>query len=149
MAVSFYPILLTSKPFGVGSYEITMDEIMKSLKRMKVGKAVRYDRVSSEMLRDGGSGKLADQFLDKCWESHRVPNDWCKAVIVPLYKRKGSLQVCTNYRSISLLSVVGKLYAKILIENVVNETESKIWDVQAGFRKGWDQIFSLRNIVFS
>ncbi|GBP55009.1 hypothetical protein EVAR_34484_1 [Eumeta japonica] len=33
--------------------EITMDESIKALKRMKVGKATGYDRVWSEMLRDG------------------------------------------------------------------------------------------------
>ncbi|GBP71600.1 hypothetical protein EVAR_10813_1 [Eumeta japonica] len=40
--------------------EITMNEIMKALKRMNVGKAAGYDRVSSEMLRGerwGHSGK--------------------------------------------------------------------------------------------
>ncbi|GBP93213.1 hypothetical protein EVAR_46934_1 [Eumeta japonica] len=33
--------------------QITMDKIMKALKRMKVGKAAEYDRVSSEILRSG------------------------------------------------------------------------------------------------
>ncbi|GBP43766.1 hypothetical protein EVAR_28941_1 [Eumeta japonica] len=41
--------------------EITTDEIMKALKRMKVGKAVGYDRVSSEMLRGGGEGEKVKQ----------------------------------------------------------------------------------------
>ncbi|GBP52396.1 hypothetical protein EVAR_4679_1 [Eumeta japonica] len=85
--------------------EITMDEIMKALKRTKVGKAAVYDRVSSEMLRGGGCimGSLLHQFFNKCWKSHRVPNDRWKAVIVPLYKGKGSRHVCINYRIISLL----------------------------------------------
>ncbi|GBP92231.1 hypothetical protein EVAR_64414_1 [Eumeta japonica] len=34
--------------------EITMNEIMKALKRMKVGKAAGYDELLSEMLRGGG-----------------------------------------------------------------------------------------------
>lgn len=76
-----------------------------------------------------------------------MPEDWRKAVLVPLYKGKGSQQEPKNYRGISLLSIVGKLYAKALIERVMNETDKKIWDVQAGFRKGMgcmDQVFSLR-----
>jgi hypothetical protein len=85
-----------------------------------------------------------------CWTNGQVPKDWCKAVIVPLYKGKGSQQECKNYRGISLLSVIGKLYAKILIERVVKETNDKIWDVLAGFCKGMgctDQVFSLRCIT--
>ncbi|GBP15357.1 hypothetical protein EVAR_80537_1 [Eumeta japonica] len=48
--------------------EITMDEIMKALKRMKVGKAAGYDKVSSEMLRSGGRivASLLYQLFNKC-----------------------------------------------------------------------------------
>ena len=40
-----------------------------------------------------------------------MPEDWRSAVIVPLYKGKGEKSECKNYRGISLLSVVGKIYA--------------------------------------
>lgn len=132
--------------------EISTEEIMKAMKSMKMGKAAGFDRVSAEMLRAGGGVvvSLLCLLFNVCWRDGRVPEDWCKAVIVPLYKGRGSSQDCKNYRGISLLSVVGKLYAKILIERVVQKTEGKMWDVQAGFRKGMgcvDQIFSLRNIA--
>ncbi|KAI5644408.1 reverse transcriptase (RNA-dependent DNA polymerase) domain-containing protein [Phthorimaea operculella] len=132
--------------------EIEMDEIVKALKSMKYGKAAGYDRVSVEMPK-AGEGVVASQLyllFNLCWRSGRVPSDWCKAVIVPLYKGKGSQLDCKNYRGISLLSVVGKLYAKVLIERVVKETDEKVWDAQAGFRKGMgctDQVFSLRCIA--
>ncbi|GBP61990.1 Oxysterol-binding protein-related protein 9 [Eumeta japonica] len=72
--------------------EITMNEIMNGLKRIKVGKAAGYDRVSSEILKDGTAivASLLYQPFNKCWKSHRVPNDWCKSVIVLLYQGKGS-----------------------------------------------------------
>ncbi|KAI5640894.1 reverse transcriptase (RNA-dependent DNA polymerase) domain-containing protein [Phthorimaea operculella] len=136
----------------VNESEIEMDEIVKALKSMKSGKAAGYDRVSVEMLK-AGEGVVASQLyllFNLCWKSGRVPSDWCKAVIVPLYKGKGSQLDCKNYRGISLLSVVGKLYAKVLIERVVKETDEKVWDAQAGFRKGMgctDQVFSLRCIA--
>ncbi|KAI8428678.1 hypothetical protein MSG28_007400 [Choristoneura fumiferana] len=90
------------------------------------------------------------QFGESMVISCTKEGDWCKAVIVPLYKGKGSQQDCKNYRGISLLSVVGKLYAKVIIERVMTETDERIWDVQAGFRKGMgctDQVFSLRCIA--
>ena len=46
-----------------------------------------------------------------------VPGDWIKAVIIPIFK-KGSRLDCANYRGISLLSVVGKVFGRILNERV-------------------------------
>ncbi|CAG4947222.1 unnamed protein product [Parnassius apollo] len=91
--------------------EIRVDEIMKAMKSMKAGKAAGYDRVSLEMLR-AGEGVVAGllyTLFNMCWELKRVPGDWCKAVIVPIYKGKGSERDCKNYRGIGLLSIVGKL----------------------------------------
>ena len=39
------------------------------------------------------------------------------AVIAPIYK-KGNRKECSNYRGISLLSVVGKFYASVLVDRV-------------------------------
>ena len=47
-----------------------------------------------------------------------VPEDQRSAVIVPLYKGKGERSEFTNYRGISLLSVVGKICAVILVDRV-------------------------------
>ena len=46
-----------------------------------------------------------------------VLEDWRSAVIVPLYNDKGERSECSNYRGISLLSVVGKIYTGILVES--------------------------------
>ena len=43
-----------------------------------------------------------------------VLEDWRSAVIVPLYKGKEEGTECKSYRGISMLSVVGKIYAGIV-----------------------------------
>ena len=56
---------------------------------------------------------------------------------------------CRNYRDISLLSVVGKIYAEILVDRVHKVTEGLIDDRQGEFRAGSgyvDQIFTLKQI---
>ena len=52
--------------------------------------------------------------------------DWRGACIVPLYKGKGDKCECSNSRGISLLSVVGKLYGRVLIERARAGTECAI-----------------------
>ena len=53
---------------------------------------------------------------------------------------------CRNFRGISLLSVVGKVYGRILINRIKHKTENVIAVVQNGFRRGrgfTDQFFLL------
>ena len=47
-----------------------------------------------------------------------MPEDWRPAVIVPPYMGKGERTEVKNYRGISLLNVVGKIYAGILVESI-------------------------------
>ena len=50
------------------------------------------------------------------FESGVVPEDWRSAVIVPLHKGKGKRTKCSNYRGISLLRAVRKIYLGILVD---------------------------------
>lgn len=43
---------------------------------------------------------------------------WVSACVVPLYRGKGDRHKCTCFRGISLLSVVGKVYDKVLIKRI-------------------------------
>ena len=71
-------------------------------------------------------------------------------MIVPLFKGKGERTECKNYRGISWLSMVGKIYAGILVGRVRRVTRGLIDDgEQGGFRAGRgcvDQIFTLNQI---
>ena len=49
------------------------------------------------------------------WRHEAIPQDFKDASIIHLYKRKGNPQVCDNHRGISLLSIAGKILAKILL----------------------------------
>ena len=78
-----------------------------------------------------------------------VPEDLKYAVIDLVYKGKGERTECKNYRGISLLSVVGKIYAGILVDRFLRVTGGLIDDEQAGFMAGRgcvDQIFTLKQI---
>ncbi len=55
-----------------------------------------------------------------------MPEDWRRAIIVPLYKGKGKREECNNYRGISLLSVPGKIYGRILSERMMKITDKSV-----------------------
>ena len=64
-----------------------------------------------------------------------VPMDWRGACIVPLYKGKGDKCECSNSRGISLLSVLDKLFGRVMIKRVRAGTECAIGEEQCGFRQ--------------
>lgn len=58
-----------------------------------------------------------------------------KARLIPIYK-KGIRLECSNYRGIHLLSVVEKVYARVLNDRVKLMTADTVMDEQGGFRAG-------------
>ena len=76
-------------------------------------------------------------------------SDWKNAVVVPVPK-KGDLKCCDNWRGISLLDVVGKLFARIIQERLQSLAEKVLAESQCGFRKGRgcsDMIFVARQLL--
>ena len=58
------------------------------------------------------------RLFNVCFMLSIVPVDWVIACMVPLYKGKGDTYECSNFRGISLLSVVGKVYGRVLINRI-------------------------------
>ena len=89
-------------------------------------------------MKEGG-----DMVVDWIWslcnmafESGAVPEDWRSAVTVPLYKGKGEMTECKNFRGISLSTMVGEIYAGALVDRFCRVTGGLIDDEQGGFRTG-------------
>ena len=62
------------------------------------------------------------------WRKEAIPQEFKDASIIHLYKRKGNPQVCDNHRGISLLSIAGKILAKILLNrlNIISITRTMV-----------------------
>ena len=122
---------------------ITEQEVRQAIKNLKTGKASALDNIWAEFL------KYAENFVvpfltklfNKLYDTSYLPLDWCKSVIIPLFK-KGEDSNPDNYRGISLLCIVSKVFTAILNKWLYAwaENEEKISKEQAGSRKGYSTI---------
>ena len=84
----------------------------------------------------------------KIWDNEEVPQELKDASMVTIFK-KGSRTECGNYRGISMLSVAGKILAKVLLNRLQPLSESIIPETECGFRPGrgtTDMILSARQV---
>ena len=130
---------------------LSIDDVRVAVEKLKNHKACGVDGIYGEMVKAGGETMVQQlhHLLVKVWKEEKVPEDWTKAIIVPLFK-KGDPSVCDNWRGLSMLSVVGKVLAHVISAKLYAQVEEKISECQAGFRKGRgcaDQIFTLRRVM--
>lgn len=86
-------------------------------KKMKNGKAAGPKEMPAEALKTDieTTADILLPLFEKIWEQEEVPTDWKDGYIIKLPKEE-DLSSCENYRGITLLSVPGKVFNRILVE---------------------------------
>ncbi|KAK3544173.1 hypothetical protein QTP86_006037 [Hemibagrus guttatus] len=98
---------------------ITQAEVTEVVQQLLGGKAPGVDEIRHEYLKSLDVVGLSwlTHLCNIVWWSGIVPLDWATGVVVPLFK-KGDRRVCSNYRGITLLSLPGKVYSRVLERRV-------------------------------
>ena len=79
------------------------------------------------------TAQIVCDILNKCIDDETIPQHLEFAQVVTLYK-KGNVENPGNYRPISLLQSLYKIYASIIQSRLAEHIEEKIWKTQYGFR---------------
>ena len=127
------------------------DEVASAMRKLNSGKAPDVNGFTAEIVKSGGEymTEMIHNLMSHYWEKESVPQEWIDAILVSLHK-SGGQDTCGNFRGISLLSIVGKVLARIqldrlnthIVPNIVSES-------QCGFRPNRgtnDMVFSLRQL---
>ena len=135
--------------FDIGAFQPT--EVKNAIKSTKSGKAAGHDSVVVELLKTDleERAKELTKLFNKVKEEGVAPKSWSKGLIVKVPK-KGNLRECTNWRGITLLPVISKIFGRVLISRIKKGVDNISRKEQAGFRENRstiEQIFTLRNIL--
>ncbi len=128
---------------------INESEVNDILKILQCNKACGNDFINHKMLKGVSatiSKPLTTLFNRSVVECH-FPASWKIANVIPLFK-KGCKQTPSNYRTVSLLSCVGKVMERIMFKHIYNHLHMNqlIYDKQSGFLPGHSTVYQLIDI---
>ena len=79
-------------------------------------------------------------------ETQQFPNDLKYANVIPLFKKNENIDK-TNYRPISILPSVSKIFERLMFKQITAFVENKISPYLCGFRKGYNTQHALLRLV--
>ena len=105
------------------------------------------DKIPAELVQVGREDVITAlmTICNKIWQTGELPTPWTQSLVITLPK-KGNLQQCQNYRTISRISHPSKVVLKIILNREKPQAVKIIAEEQAGFRAGrstTEQIFNL------
>ena len=114
----------------------------------KKGKSAGVDNIPAELVQAGGEDVITTltTICNKIWQTGEWPTPLTQSLVITLPK-KGNLQQCQNYQTISPISHPSKVMLKTILNRLKPQVEKIIAEEQAGFRAGrstTEQIFNLR-----
>ena len=131
----------------------TSSETKSAISVLSFNKAPGADSIPAEVFAFGGDHlvEILTKLFCQMWECGTIPQEFRDATIIHLYKNKGDRQSCDNHRGISLLSIAGKILARILLNRLLKHLSCNdaLPESQCGFRteRGTaDMIFAARQI---
>lgn len=126
---------------------INNKEIVFAFKNLKKDKSPGPDKLRNEILISGKAAllqPLTDVF-NKILMEKQIPEQWTDAHITLIYK-KGDPNDIGNYRPISLMSNIYKIFANIIRTRITPDIDKNQPPEQAGFMKSFSTIDHIHSI---
>ena len=127
----------------------TLDEFKKVKASLKLGKAAGPDSIPPEVFKCCDFDEISLQFCNKALTENDKPDLWSFMNIIPVPK-SGDLSNTNNYRGISLICIVAKVYNRMILNRIRSVIDLKLRINQNGFRPERStvaQILTLRRII--
>ncbi|KAH9586806.1 hypothetical protein MS3_00004769 [Schistosoma haematobium] len=119
----------TDLPINVGPPAI--EEISMAIRQIKSDKAAGPDNIPADVAL---TAKILNILFSKIWDEEQVRTDWKEGHLIKIPK-KGDLTKCENYRGITLLSIPGKVFSRVLLNRMKEFVGVQFLSQRTGFCK--------------
>ena len=116
---------------------VNKDRVEKEIKKINTKTAIQSNDIPSKLIKEFEelfSIFIANNF-NNCLEESFFPESLKKAEVLPIFKKANKTEK-SNYRPISILSNISKIYEKIMFEQLNDHFDKILSKYQCGFRKG-------------
>ena len=111
------------------------------IKTLDSSKTIQKDNIPTKIIKENIDimSNIFHEDINKCFSESFFPDDLKRAEVIPVFKKdikKDSKTLKENYRPVSILSNISKIYETCLYNELSNYFEDLFSDYQFGFRKG-------------
>ena len=98
---------------------ILREEVEIAVAALKKGKSAGVDNIPAELVQAGGESMInvLTEICNKIWKRGEWLTPWTQSLIITL-PQKGNLQLCQNYRTISLISHPSKVMLRVILNRL-------------------------------
>ena len=125
-------------------------EIEEIIDKLKLGKASGPDGINASFVKHGKNAiaKILEVLINECLSEGIFPKCLKRALVVPIHK-SGPKDCANNYRPISLLPCISKIFEKVIYKRLIDFCTLKkvISEKQFGFRKKHSTQHALVNLT--
>ena len=117
---------------------VNQSDVLKKMKHIKTKKAPGYDNIPPKLVKMGANvlSVSITSIYNECIRSHTFPSDLKHAEVAPLFKKGDNLQT-GNYRPVSVLTCISKVFESLMSDQIVKEMFYKLSEYLAAYRKGY------------
>ena len=137
-------------PSIIQSITFTTQDVFQELLQLNPNKACGPDLLTPLLLKRN-AGFICESLCNRFNQSMAMgslPKDWTSANVIPLYKRE-DFRIASNYRPISLTSIIVKIIEKIICKQIPTalEQSNHVSDAQFGFHAKHSTMSLLLSVV--
>ena len=132
------PVFPSRTNLKLHNISITPKMVKKVITNLESSKASGPDSIPVVVLKncEPELSYILAKLFNKCLKQSCFPDCWKVSSVVPVFKNVGERSTAKNYRPVSLLSVVSKVFEKLINNTIVDHLEKCVLfsDFQYGFR---------------
>jgi hypothetical protein len=132
----------------ISSITLTPEEVYHVLVALNESKATGLDKIPAKLLKNCASSVCSSLcvLFNKSLSLGKLPYEWKLSNIIPIPK-KGAAEEVSNYRPISLLSLVSKVFERCIYNQLISHISTQLHHLQFGFLQGKSTTSQLLHVL--